>query len=394
MSDKRRIAATLIVLALLGCKGAQPTSASSGAGEGAATASGVATKVAYITDPTLNNMNAVGVTIPSRWQLKGTLFQGDSCETVPMVVYRATSPDGLSMEEQEPGMAWRWGTGPRFDFASKGDCLPIKGPMSAQDFLKYFAGTMKMNYVGPDPVPAAINANAQQKMQDSEAEVAPKYAAMHAQPPKSTRELARAIVTYQKGTVSMKGRLHLVEDCMEVNYPGEPQLEGRPPRMVPGPPSTINSCTASVTLVAAPDAKFAEVVRGLDASEMGAKMEGPWMQAWIQRGNEQTQNTIRIMRNQSEAFMRSQQQQFEHDQAVRQNMHDQFIQNMNAQGDRNTENFINHENARDTETSDFVDYALDRQTVMNTNTGQTYKITNQVTVGGDLQQVHGNGSPW
>jgi hypothetical protein len=100
------------------------------------------------------------------------------------------------------------------------------------------------------------------------------------------------------------------------------------------------------------------------------------------------------MRNQSQAFMASQQQQFEHDQAVRQNMHDQFIQNMNEQGDRNTANFINHENQRDTETSDFVDYAMDRQTVMNTNTGQTYKITNQVTVGGDLQQVHGNGSPW
>jgi hypothetical protein len=32
--------------------------------------------------------------------------------------------------------------------------------------------------------------------------------------------------------------------------------------------------------------------------------------------------------------------------------------------------------------------------VMNTNTGQIYKITNQVTPGGDLQQVHGNGTPY
>jgi len=31
--------------------------------------------------------------------------------------------------------------------------------------------------------------------------------------------------------------------------------------------------------------------------------------------------------------------------------------------------------------------------VMSTNTGQTYKITNQVKAGGDLQQVHGNGTP-
>ncbi len=44
--------------------------------------------------------------------------------------------------------------------------------------------------------------------------------------------------------------------------------------------------------------------------------------------------------------------------------------------------------------SDMVDYSLDRQTVVNSNNGQTYKITNQVTVGGDLQKVHGNGTPY
>jgi len=50
-------------------------------------------------------------------------------------------------------------------------------------------------------------------------------------------------------------------------------------------------------------------------------------------------------------------------------------------------------NARTTAASDMVDYSLDRQTVMDTNTGLVYKLTNQVTPGGSLVQVHGNGTP-
>jgi len=40
-----------------------------------------------------------------------------------------------------------------------------------------------------------------------------------------------------------------------------------------------------------------------------------------------------------------------------------------------------------------VDYSLDRQTVMDTNTGVIYKVTNQLTPGGSLVKVHGNGTP-
>jgi hypothetical protein len=402
MANKRNIAAMLIALALLGCKGAQPTLASSGDGDGnggssgaaVSPGSGVATKVAYIPDPTLNNMNAFSVKIPSRWQFQGTLFQGDTCEITPMPIYRATSPDGLSMAEQEPPTAWQWGTGPAIGMMPKGDCLPFNGPMSAQDFLKHFAMTMKMNYVGDDPVPAALNAKAQQAVRDGDASVAGQYAARHMQPPKNTRELARVIVTYQKGTAAMKGRLDTIVNCSESNAPGQPQIVGRPPRIVTGPPSTVNKCTATVRFITAPEAKFAEVVRGWDAYQMGANIESPWSQAWIQRNAQQTQRTIAIMGEQSREFMRGQQEQFERNQAARQNMHDQFMQSMNEQGERNTQNFINHENARDTETSDFVDYTLDRRTVQDTNTGIIYKQSVTAPVDGSLQQVHGNGSPW
>jgi hypothetical protein len=407
MSCKLGVGAVLIGLALVGCKGSQPASAASGGGAGsggsaegsggasAAAGGAVTAKVAYITDPTLNNMNAVGVKIPSRWQFTGSLFQGDSCESVPLAIFKSTSPDGVTTVEQEPGMAWKWGSGPEFDRMPKGDCLPLHGPMSAQDYLKRFAATMKLNYVGPDQVPAALQAKEQKKADDSDAEMAPRWASLHATPPKSTFELGRAIVTSQKGTVAMKGRMDVKVNCMESNFAGHPEVVGRPPRMTTGPSSTVDKCWATVTYLNAPEAKYDEVARAFDAAQLGTThMEDSWAQAWEQRLSAQTQRTMQIIGQMSRQAMQAQQQQFNHDQEVRQDMHNQF---MNAQ----QQNFDQHQAgvaanlaARDASTSDWVDYAGDRQTVRDTTTGVIYKESNQLPVGGNEVQVHGNGTPW
>jgi hypothetical protein len=42
---------------------------------------------------------------------------------------------------------------------------------------------------------------------------------------------------------------------------------------------------------------------------------------------------------------------------------------------------------------DMVDYSLDRQTVLDTATGQVGKISNQVTPGAPLVKVHADGTP-
>jgi hypothetical protein len=296
---------------------------------------------------------------------------------------------------QEPGMAWKWGSGPAFDRMAKGDCLPLHGPMSAQDFLKYFAGSMKLNYVGPDQVPAAVQAREQKKADDADAEMAPRWASIHATPPKQTFELARAIVTSQKGTVAMKGRMHVKLNCIESNTPGQPEVVGRPPRMATGPSSTVTTCWATVTYINAPEAKYDEVARAFDAAQLGTtQMEDPWKQAWEQRLDEQTRRTIKIIGDMSAQAIANQQRQFEHDQQVRSDMHNQF---MNAQ----QQNFEQHQagvvanlNARTTAASDWIDYAGDRQTVRDTTTGVIYKESNQLPVGGNEVQVHGNGTPW
>ena len=94
--------------------------------------------------------------------------------------------------------------------------------MHAQDFLKYLAATMKVEYVADEPVPAELNAKVQQQERDAEASVAGKYAAMRTAPPKTTIELARAIVRYRNGSFIIKGMLWVTVNCTEQTFPGAP----------------------------------------------------------------------------------------------------------------------------------------------------------------------------
>jgi hypothetical protein len=193
------------------------------------------TRDEILTDPTMNNMKAFSVTLPVKWHFRGVLMQGDDCVGLPYAVWRASSPDGLSYVELMPPLGWRWGSGPMAGFADKqkNSCLPMKGPMHAREFLKYLAATMKVEYVADEPVPAEINAKVQQQERDAEASVAGQYAARKQAPPKTTVELARAIVRYQNGSFTLKGMLGAVITCTEVT------LEWRRLR----PISRANPCT-------------------------------------------------------------------------------------------------------------------------------------------------------
>jgi hypothetical protein len=387
MGTKSRLAAILIALTVFGCKGpVQTSAASTGDGGGAATAevasgptASSGTHNVYITDPSLNDMNAFEVTIPGKWHFQGVLYQGGNCTSVPYGVYRATSPDGLSYVERMPALSWVWGTGPQIGFMPKNDCLPMNGPMSAQDFLKYMAATMKVEYVGVAPVPAEENAKAQKALQDAEAVYAPKYAAMHAQPPRSTRELARADVRYKNGTFEMKGRLNVMVECMETTYAGMPGLTpytpGHPPQMTRGQGSTVDKCTANVTYFTAPENQFASLIRLWDAPGMGVRSEHTWEEAWIQRNNQQSQQMMAQMSQAAAQQRQASAQAFQHDQAVRQEMHEQFMSTMRAGTDASLARTQASMNARSTSTSDWVDFALDRQTVRDPNTGQVSKVS-------------------
>jgi len=401
MRMKAMVAAMAIALALAGCKAGQTVVAGTsggapGSGAGASADSG-ATQVQYITDPSLNNMNAIEVTMPAAWKFQSVFLQGGTCAPTPYGVFRATSPDGQSVVEREPTLAWEWGQGPMISFMAKTDCLPLKNAMSAQEFLEYMAVTLKVNYDGAAQVPAAEEAATQKDLSDAQATYAPKYAELHIQPPKETRDLARAVVSFQKGSVAMQGQLDALVDCTETSYAGTQTLSnaslGHPAQIVPGQPSTVDKCLASLTYTTAPAGQLAGLVQAWDGAGMGTKPVMAWEQAWIAHSNRQTTQMIGQMNAAAAAQRHSTAQQFAHSMAVQQQMHDQFLATLQAGTDASMARTAASMEAQGTSASDWVDYALDQQTVLSTNAGQVTKISNQVTVGGALEQVHGNGTP-
>jgi hypothetical protein len=206
------------------------------------------------------------------------------------------------------------------------------------------------------------------------------------------------MVSYKIGTTAMKGLLDVRVDCTETTYAGQQTLSnatlGHPAQVVQGPASTVDKCVASANYSTAPENQLAALVQRWDSSGMGTKPEDAWVQAWVNRSNEETRGMIETINRVGAEQRAANAQQFAHSMAVQQQMHDQFMQTMQQGHDQFMAQQQANMYARDTATSDWVDFALDRQTVMNTNTGEVTKMTNQVTVGGALQQVHGNGAPW
>ena len=369
---KMLLAGAAIAFTLFGCK-SQTSAASAGAaspsGAAASAGSGGVSKQ-EIADPSLN-MNAVEVTIPASWHFQGVLMQGGQCVPTPFAVFRVTSPDGLSMMERMPTLGWRWGTGP---MATTGqtDCLPLKSALGAQAYLKYLAATMNLAYVADEPVPAAENALAQKGLTDAEAVYAPKYAAEHLTPPKETRELARAQVSWQNGTFAMKGELRVMVDCTETTYPGMKSiLRGMPDR----PASDVTQCNAATRYYSAPAAQLAGVLSVWDAPGMGATASQQWQQAWVNRNQQQANQAEAQNIANTNAAMAASRQMFQQSMALQSQMHQQFMATMQRGTDMSMAQAGASMNARSTAASDWVDYALDQQTVMDPGTGQLSKVS-------------------
>ncbi len=379
---------------------------------GASDDSSGARQVKYITDPSFNGMNAVAVTIPAKWHFQGVLFQAGNCASIPYFVFRTSSPDGLSFVERLPALSWAWGSGPMAPKPNK-DCLPLQGPLGAQQFLKYLASVMKVEYVADEPVPADLQEKVQRQAADLNAAEAGNYLKTT-----NTAELAQAIVRYKNGSFDMKGLYAARVDCVETIFPGmKSQLRG----MADRPPSTTHHCTASVRYTVAPEKQFAAIRKMWDAPDLGGQMINEWGNAWVERNREQAQQIMNANIRATNAAMQAQQQQFNHDQAVRQQMHEQFLATMQRGTDMSMARTQANMNARSTSTSDWVDYALDQKTVADPNTGQVSKVSNSYThtwvdstgtvsyqtndpnanPNGVLQgnwteqqQVHGNGTPY
>jgi hypothetical protein len=370
MTNRGTLVAILIALICFGANGPMQAS-ESGTSPGS-------TRKETLTDPSMNNMKAAEVTIPAKWHFRGALLQGGRCDTMPYAVFRASSPDGLSFVERLPTLSWRWGSGP-MAVKNADDCLPLQKAMSGQEFLKYLAAILKVEYLAEVPIPAEENAQAQKQSQANDKV----YSTMTV---KNHSERARATVRYKNGTFTMKGLLSAQLDCQEIDWNG---AKSTFPGRSGVAPSQTHQCTVGVRYLVAPEAQFEAVKKMWDVKGMGGSWLNPWVQAFQQRQKEQGDAMLAQQRQtigqqnkmladqaaRNNAQLQAQHQQFEQSQAVRQHMHEEFMATLQRGTNGSMAATKANMNARSTATSDWVDYALDRQTVKDPNTGQVSKVS-------------------
>ena len=213
------------------------------------TASGM--RVEAITDPVLN-LTAFNVTVPAKWHFAGRLLQGTTCSPVPYPVFRATSPDGLTVLERLPRMDWIWGNGPGSGASS--NCLPLKREMSANEFVKYMAVMLKADYVSDDPFPADVIAATNKGFAESKLANAAKYRAAGMNPPEEHTDMDRAVVRFKNGSFMMKGQIAVSIYC-----------SGNKSRPIGNLPIVeSHSCQANVRYVHAVEEQYPAMVKMLE----------------------------------------------------------------------------------------------------------------------------------
>ncbi len=70
-----------------------------------------AVRTVEIQDPVFR-MTAYRTPVPQSWAFDGVLLRDPACGTAAGVAYRATSPDGLTAEQQLPTIGWHYSDDP------------------------------------------------------------------------------------------------------------------------------------------------------------------------------------------------------------------------------------------------------------------------------------------
>jgi hypothetical protein len=324
-----------------------------------------------IDDPVFG-MRAYSVEVPANWHFAGAIIQGTSCSSIPFPVFRATSPDGLTTLERLPRMDWAWQEGPgaRPTRDANHDCLPLQEYLPIQEFLRRIAQLMGVEYTGENPIPADILEKIQQTSQRNKAADEARYRAQGWRPPDTREEFGQAFVRYSNGSFTMKGLMTASTHCSANNRRG----------WVGGPPYMDYQCTANVRYVRAPEAQLDAAVKMLEPTE--ARPDNAYLQAWNARLQQQTQQNINTIIQNSQDSMRAQaisNQQFQISQATNQRLHEQFLGTMQRGTDMSMARAQNAMQARSTSASNIVDYALGQQTVRDPITGQTSKVSSAST---------------
>ena len=170
----------------------------------------------------------------------------------------------------------------------------------------------------------------------------------------------------------MLGELRVTLDCTATTYPGMKSiLRGIPDR----PSSDVTVCNASTRFYNAPSAQLTSVLAQWDAPGMGAVGNRAWQQAWVSRYQQQANQQMAQNIANTNAAMAASRQQFQQSMAAQAQMHQQFMATLQRGTDMSMAQANASMNARSTAASDWVNYALDQQTVLDPSTGQVTNVS-------------------
>jgi hypothetical protein len=319
-----------------------------------------------ITDPAYN-VKAFDINIPAGWKFQGTVLPGPDCSDLPYPVFRAYSPDGLSELRLEPAFNWTFHPNNRA-FRPVPGCVNISGPITAEEFLKRYEEMVAgsgMHVIGPMSVGPAYEERTA-KIADNMNHLSPD---VH-----GSANAAAVRVQTINGSFVIEQRFRAYVECrVRAQNVIDPNGGG---------------CSAHVDVVRAPKGKLDSLCAFIDSHDLvKAKFDNAWAQRVHQTIAEKNQQRAAQLTRQQQAGAAMLKKQFDDFMATSQRNHEAFMaqqessyrthQAQMAQSASSFHSSMNNANqamnARSTASSDWVDYALDQQTV--TGQGGTQKVS-------------------
>ncbi len=295
-----------------------------------------------IADPTLGGIKAFTVNIPAGWQFQGTVVRGPDCYPNSFVTFRAYSRDGLNEIRLLP--AFNWSFHPAIPMKTIAGCLPYQRTMSASEFLNHFIELIPggVHVVGPMTIA--------QPYRERVEEVATSLNANNRTPGfHATVETAALRVETVNGSFVIEQRVRVWLGCRTNNQAGVFSGGG---------------CDAHVDVLRAPKGKLDALVALVDAHDLTRPTGDPqWKAAYIQRQTRENNERIKNLTATEGQQLSMIQAQGEQIQETMKRDHEAFMAQQESQFQSAMKNANNSMNARTTAASDWVDYALDQQTV-------------------------------
>ena len=325
-----------------------------------------------ITDPAYG-IKAFNVEIPAGWKFQGSVIPGPECSRIPMPTFRAYSPDGLTEMRLLPAFNWTFHPGLKA-FRPVNGCLAFTGPMSAEDFLKHYeemSASNGMHVVGPMAVGTAYQHRVAGVAQNMN-RISPNV--------RGSADAAAVRVETVNGTFVIEQRLRVYVECRIAKS---------------GPDTNGGGCSAHVDVERAPKGQLDALVGLVDAHDL---VRTPHEDAYAQRVQQALQQRaardMQDLTSQERAGQTMLKKQFDDFMATSQRSHEAFMAQQESSF-RSSMNAANTRmNARTTAASDWVDYALDQQTVIGqggvAKVSSSYTHTWSSTVGNQTQWFQTN----